>query len=76
LATYLLGAGTLRLGLWPIRFKGKKMTKQKGPKRAKTEFSVMRIERKQTRHLAGPALVEAMAKIAATKRKTLETVKA
>ena len=27
------------------------MTKKKGPKKAKTEFSVKRIERKQTRHL-------------------------
>ncbi|HUO58403.1 MAG TPA: hypothetical protein VMV05_09550 [bacterium] len=45
------------------------MTKLKGRKKAKTEFSVKRIERKQTRHLTGSALVEAMAKIAATKHK-------
>jgi len=45
------------------------MTKQKGPKRPKTEFSVKRIERKQTRHLTGSALVEAMAKIAAAAKK-------
>jgi hypothetical protein len=45
------------------------MAKSKGPKKPKTEFSVKRIERKQTRHLTGSALVEAMAKIAAAKRK-------
>ena len=49
------------------------MTKQKGPKRAKTEFTVNRIERKQTRHLTGTALADAIAKIAATKKKTLAT---
>ncbi len=27
------------------------MTKKKGPKKAKTEFTVKRIERKKTRHL-------------------------
>jgi len=51
------------------------MTKQKGPKKAKTEFSVKRIERKQTRHLSGAALAEAVAKIAATKRKQAEPAK-
>jgi len=45
------------------------MTKQKGPKRAKTAFSVKRIEQKKTRHLTGSALVEAIAKIEAAKRK-------
>ncbi len=44
------------------------MTKMKGPKKPKTEFSVKRIERKKTRHLTGSALVEAMAKIAAAKK--------
>lgn len=44
------------------------MTKLKGPKKPKTEFTVKRIERKKTRHLTGSALVEAMAKIAASKR--------
>jgi hypothetical protein len=29
----------------------KKMTKKKGPKKAKLEFTIKRIERKQTRHL-------------------------
>ena len=40
------------------------MTKTKGPKRAKLEFTTKRIERKKTRHLTGSALAEAMAKIA------------
>ncbi len=31
------------------------MTKKKGKKKAKTEFTVKRIERKQTRHLKAPA---------------------
>ena len=44
------------------------MTKQKGPKKAKLEFTVKRIERKKTRHLKGAALAEAQAKIAASKR--------
>jgi hypothetical protein len=29
----------------------KKMTKKKGPKKAKLEYTIKRIERKQTRHL-------------------------
>ena len=44
------------------------MTKQKGPKKAKLEFTVKRMERKKTRHLKGAALAEAQAKIAATKK--------
>ena len=44
------------------------MTKQKGPKKAKMEFTVKRIERKKTRHLTGPALAEAQARIAAAKQ--------
>ena len=52
-----------------IRSKGTVMAKTKGHKKPKTEFSVKRIERKKTRHLTGSALVEAMAKIAASKRK-------
>jgi hypothetical protein len=44
------------------------MTKKKGPKKAKTTFSVLRIERKKTRHLTGAALAEAQAKIAAGKK--------
>jgi hypothetical protein len=52
------------------------MTKQKGPKRAKTEFSVKRIEHKKTRHLTGSALVEAIAKIEGAKRKPVAAVKA
>ena len=46
------------------------MTKMKGPKKAKTEFSVKRIERKKTRHLTGSALTEAIAKIVAGRAKT------
>jgi hypothetical protein len=34
------------------------MTKKKGPKKAKTEFTVKRIERKQTRHLKTATTVE------------------
>ncbi len=45
------------------------MTKKKGPKKPKTTFSVKRIERKQTRHLTGSALVEYMAKSMAPKTK-------
>ena len=45
-----------------------KMTKRKGPKKAKLEFTIKRIERKQTRHLKGAALAEAEAKIAAAKK--------
>jgi hypothetical protein len=52
------------------------MTKQKGPKKAKTLFSVARIERKQTRHLKGAALEEMLAKIAATKKKAAAPAKA
>lgn len=52
------------------------MTKQKGPKKPKTEYSVKRIERKKTRHLTGSALVEAIAKIVAAKRKSAEPAKA
>jgi hypothetical protein len=44
------------------------MTKKKGPKKAKTTFSVLRIERKKTRHLTGAALTDAQAKIAAGKK--------
>ena len=44
------------------------MTKQKGPKKAKLQFTVNRIERKKTRHLKGTALAEALAKIAASKK--------
>jgi hypothetical protein len=51
------------------------MTKQKGPKKPKTEFSVKRIERKQTRHLTGAALAEATAKLASAKKKAPEQVK-
>ncbi len=51
------------------------MTKQKGRKKPKTEFSVKRIERKKTRHLTGSALVEAMAKIAQAGRKPAQTAK-
>ena len=51
------------------------MTKQKGPKKAKTESSVKRIERKQTRHLTGSALVEAVAKFEAAKRKPAAAAK-
>lgn len=51
------------------------MTKQKGPKKPKMEFTVKRIERKKTRHLTGSALVEAMAKIAEAKRKPAELAK-
>jgi len=51
------------------------MTKKKGPKKAKTEFSVKRIERKQTRHLTGSALTEAMAKLAALRPKPSEPAK-
>ncbi len=49
---------------------GKAMTKMKGHKKAKTEFSVKRIERKKTRHLTGSALTEAIAKIVAARAKT------
>ena len=52
------------------------MAKLKGPKRAKLEFTVARIERKKTRHLKGAVLTEALAKIAATKKKPTEAVKA
>ena len=52
------------------------MTKQKGPKKAKTEFTVKRIQRKKTRHLKGSALVEAMAKMAAVVKKAPEPTKA
>ena len=52
------------------------MTKQKGPKRAKLEFTVKRIENKKTRHLKGAVLEEALAKIAAAKKKTSDPVKA
>ena len=45
------------------------MTKKKGRKKAKLEFTAQRIERKQTRHLSGSALTEMIAKIAAGKRK-------
>ena len=45
------------------------MTKKKGPKKAKTQFTVQRIERKKTRHLTGSALAEAMAKIDAGRAK-------
>jgi hypothetical protein len=38
------------------------MTKKKGPKKAKTESSVKRIERKKTRHLKPAASPEAAAK--------------
>jgi hypothetical protein len=48
--------------------KGTDMTKRKGPKKAKLEFTVKRIERKQTRHLKGAALAEAQAKIEAGKK--------
>jgi hypothetical protein len=41
------------------------MAKLKGPKKPKTEFSVKRIDRKQTRHLKGALLEEANAKTAA-----------
>jgi hypothetical protein len=51
------------------------MTKKKGPKKAKTEFTVKRIERKKTRHLKGSALVEAMAKMAAVVKKAPEPTK-
>lgn len=52
------------------------MTKQKGRKKPKTEFTVKRIERKKTRHLTGSALVEMIAKIAAAKRKLIVPAKA
>ena len=48
------------------------MTKQKGRKKPKMEFTVKRIERKKTRHLTGSTLVEAIAKIEETKRKPAE----
>jgi len=48
------------------------MTKQKGNKRAKTEFTVKRIERKKTRHLTGSALTEMIAKIEAARRKPVK----
>ena len=44
------------------------MTKQKGPKKPKFEFTVKRMERKKTRHLTGAALAEAQTKIAASKK--------
>jgi hypothetical protein len=53
-----------------------KMTKQKGPKKPKTEFSVKRIQRKQTRHLEGAILAEALAKIASSVKKLVEPAKA
>ena len=52
------------------------MTKQKGPKRAKLEFTMKRIENKKTRHLKGAVLEEALAKIAAGKKKKADPVKA
>lgn len=52
------------------------MTKQKGPKRAKLEFTMKRIENKKTRHLKGAVLEEALAKIAAAKKKKSDPVKA
>ena len=42
------------------------MTKKKGPKKAKTLFSVARIARKQTRHLKGTA-----APVPAVKKETV-----
>ena len=42
------------------------MAKKKGPKKPKTEFSLKRIERKQTRHLSPAALAEWNAKKAAS----------
>jgi hypothetical protein len=46
------------------------VTKQKGPKRPKTEFTQKRIERKKTRHLSPAALAEYEAKKAAAKKPT------
>ncbi len=63
-----MGGKAPRMARRSIRSKGTVMTKLKGPKKPKTEFTVKRIERKKTRHLTGSALVEAMAKIAASKR--------
>ncbi len=40
------------------------MTKKKGPKKAKTEFTVKRIERKKTRHLKNIPAPEAAVKVA------------
>ncbi|HVZ79798.1 MAG TPA: hypothetical protein VHE12_03245 [bacterium] len=36
------------------------MTKQKGPKKAKTLFMIKRLDRKKVRHLKGEALSKAM----------------
>jgi hypothetical protein len=46
-----------------------KMTKKKGPKKAKLEYTIKRIERKQTRHLkqAPPAAIEGQKTVAAEK---------
>ena len=51
------------------------MAKQKGPKRSKLEFMAKRIENKQTRHLKGEVLEQALAKIAAAKKKPAEPAK-
>jgi hypothetical protein len=40
------------------------MTKKKGPKKAKTEFTVKRIERKKTRHLKNAPPPEIAVKVA------------
>lgn len=51
------------------------MTKQKGPRKPKTELPVKRIKRKKTRPLTGSALVEAMAKFMEARRKSAEPAK-
>ena len=52
------------------------MTKLKGRKKAKTLFTVKRIDRKQIRHLKGEALAEAMVKMEAKWSKAAALAKA
>jgi hypothetical protein len=41
------------------------MTKQKGPKKAKTLFMIKRLDRKKIRHLKGETLAKAMVEMEA-----------
>lgn len=52
------------------------MSRKKGPKRPKMEFTVKRIERKQTRHLSPAALAAWEAKKAASEKKAPAVQKA
>ena len=52
------------------------MTKKKGPKKAKTEFTVKRIERKKTRHLKNVAPATTTENKAGSEVKSPEPTKA